>query len=59
MIYKKVLLFSRQLHKIRIACGFVPGLLRCTKVGTGKRSLMITALRVPRPTELLCQMGTV
>ena len=59
IIYEKVPLFSRQLHKVLIACGFVPGLLLCTQVGTGKRNLMITALRIPHPTELLCQMGTV
>jgi hypothetical protein len=57
--YEKVPLFSRQLHKVLIACGFVPGLLLCTKVGTGKRNIMITALRVPHPNELLCQMGKV
>ena len=59
MIYEKVLFFPLQIHKVLIACGFVPGLLLCTKFGRGKRNLVITALRVPHPTELLCQMGTV
>jgi hypothetical protein len=49
--YEKVPLFSQQLHDVLITCGFVPGLLLCTQVGTGKWNLIITTSRIPHPTE--------